>query len=61
MFSLRQMEQSVVNLQDIEEETQKKIASVNSQKVAIVTAFMTQIKVRINKLRISDLCVTALH
>uniref|UniRef100_A0A3Q3W9Y7 Structural maintenance of chromosomes protein 5 n=1 Tax=Mola mola TaxID=94237 RepID=A0A3Q3W9Y7_MOLML len=44
--SLRQMEQSVVNLQDIEEETQKKIASVNSQKVAIVTAFMTQMKLR---------------
>ncbi|TDH10762.1 hypothetical protein EPR50_G00077230 [Perca flavescens] len=44
--SLRQMEQSVIDLQKIEEETKEKIAAVNSQKVAIVTVFMTQMKLR---------------
>ncbi|XP_042347147.1 structural maintenance of chromosomes protein 5 [Plectropomus leopardus] len=44
--SLRQMEQSIIDLQKIEEETKEKIAAVNSQKVAIVTAFMAQMKLR---------------
>ncbi|KAM9350593.1 structural maintenance of chromosomes protein 5 [Symphorus nematophorus] len=44
--SLRQMEQNVINLKEIEEETKEKIAAVNSQKVAIVTAFMVQMKLR---------------
>uniref|UniRef100_A0A8C9XXF1 Structural maintenance of chromosomes protein 5 n=1 Tax=Sander lucioperca TaxID=283035 RepID=A0A8C9XXF1_SANLU len=44
--SLKQMEQSVIDLQKIEEETKEKIAAVNSQKVSIVTAFMTQMKLR---------------
>ncbi|XP_040913547.1 structural maintenance of chromosomes protein 5 [Toxotes jaculatrix] len=44
--SLRQMEQSVIDLKKIEEETKEKIAAVNSQKVSIVTVFMTQMKLR---------------
>ncbi|XP_078111017.1 structural maintenance of chromosomes protein 5 [Sander vitreus] len=44
--SLKQMEQSVIDLQKIEEETKEKIAAVNSQKVSIVTVFMTQMKLR---------------
>lgn len=48
MFSLRQMEQNVIDLQKIEEETKEKIAAVNSQKVSIVTAFLAQMKVWIN-------------
>lgn len=50
MFSLRQMEQNVIDLQKIEEETKVKIAAVNSQKVALVAAFITQMKVWINDL-----------
>lgn len=60
MLSLRQMEQSVIDLQKIEEETKEKVAAVNTQKVSIVAAFMAQMKVRINELRTS-LYVTALH
>ncbi|XP_026224608.1 structural maintenance of chromosomes protein 5 [Anabas testudineus] len=44
--SLRQMEQSVIDLKTIEEETKEKIATVNSQKVSIVAAFMAQMKMR---------------
>ncbi|XP_054464848.1 structural maintenance of chromosomes protein 5 [Anoplopoma fimbria] len=44
--SLRQMEQSVIDLQKIEEETKEKIAAVNSQKVSIVTVFVAQMKLR---------------
>ncbi|XP_047426847.1 structural maintenance of chromosomes protein 5 [Mugil cephalus] len=44
--SLRHMEQNVIDLNRIEAETKEKIASVNSQKVTIVTAFMAQIKLR---------------
>ncbi|XP_029362080.1 structural maintenance of chromosomes protein 5 isoform X2 [Echeneis naucrates] len=44
--SLRQMEQSVIDLKKIEEETKQKIASVNSQKVSIVSNFMAQMKLR---------------
>ena len=61
MFSLKQMEHNVIDLQKIEEETKKKIAAVNHQKVAIVKAFVAQMKVRINELRIKDLCMTTLH
>ncbi|KAA8591130.1 hypothetical protein FQN60_002073 [Etheostoma spectabile] len=43
---LSEMEQSVIDLQKIEEETKEKIAAVNSQKVSIVTVFMTQMKLR---------------
>lgn len=46
MFSLRQMEQSVIDVQKIEEETKEKIAAVNSQKVTIVAVFIAQMKVR---------------
>lgn len=45
------MEQSVIDLKTIEEQTKEKIAAVNSQKVTIVTAFMAQMKVWINELR----------
>ncbi|XP_061592251.1 structural maintenance of chromosomes protein 5 [Cololabis saira] len=44
--SLRQMEQSVIDLKKIEEETKEKIAAVNLQKVTIVSAFMAQMKLR---------------
>ncbi|XP_072222998.1 structural maintenance of chromosomes protein 5 [Leuresthes tenuis] len=44
--SLRQMEHNVIDLKKVEEETKKKIADVNSQKVAIVAAFMAQMKLR---------------
>ncbi|XP_040009669.1 structural maintenance of chromosomes protein 5 [Xiphias gladius] len=44
--SLRQMEQSVIDLRKIEEETKEKIGAVNSQKVSIVAAFMAQMKLR---------------
>lgn len=47
VFSLRQMEQNVIDLKKIEEETKEKIANVNSQKVVIVSAFTGQMKVRI--------------
>uniref|UniRef100_A0A665U869 Structural maintenance of chromosomes protein 5 n=1 Tax=Echeneis naucrates TaxID=173247 RepID=A0A665U869_ECHNA len=43
--SLRQMEQSVIDLKKIEEETKQKIASVNSQKVSILRAKLTMEKV----------------
>ncbi|XP_029975530.1 structural maintenance of chromosomes protein 5 [Salarias fasciatus] len=46
--SLRQTENSVIDLKKIEEETKRKIEAVNSQKVAIVTAFMVQMKLRAN-------------
>lgn len=45
MFSLKQMEQNIIDLTKIEEETKKKIAAVNAEKVTIVTAFMAQMKV----------------
>ncbi|XP_069545003.1 structural maintenance of chromosomes protein 5 [Brachyistius frenatus] len=45
-LSLREMEKSTIDLKKIEEETKKKIAAVNSQKVAIVTAFTTEMKLR---------------
>ncbi|KAF7655218.1 hypothetical protein LDENG_00059390, partial [Lucifuga dentata] len=44
--SLRQMEQSCIDLKNIEEETKKKTEAVNLQKVAIVTGFMSQMKLR---------------
>lgn len=44
--SLRQMEQSAIDLNKIEEETKEKIAAVYSQKVSIVVAFMAQMKLR---------------
>uniref|UniRef100_A0A8C7ZGK8 Structural maintenance of chromosomes protein 5 n=1 Tax=Oryzias sinensis TaxID=183150 RepID=A0A8C7ZGK8_9TELE len=44
--SLKQMENSVIDLNKIEEETKKKIAAVNHQKVTIVSAFMAQMKLR---------------
>lgn len=55
------MEQNVIDLQKIEEETKVKIAAVNSQKVALVAAFITQMKVWINDLGTKDLNMTALH
>lgn len=45
MFSLRQMEQSRIDLKKIEEETKEKIKAVNSDKVSIVAVFMSQMKV----------------
>uniref|UniRef100_A0A668A8L2 Structural maintenance of chromosomes protein 5 n=1 Tax=Myripristis murdjan TaxID=586833 RepID=A0A668A8L2_9TELE len=44
--SLRQMEQGGVDLQKIREETNQKISAVNSQKVAIVSEFKSQMKLR---------------
>ncbi|XP_076015393.1 structural maintenance of chromosomes protein 5 [Genypterus blacodes] len=44
--SLRQMEQSRMDLKKIEEETKEKITAVNSDKVSIVTVFMSQMKLR---------------
>uniref|UniRef100_A0A673CPA9 Structural maintenance of chromosomes protein 5 n=1 Tax=Sphaeramia orbicularis TaxID=375764 RepID=A0A673CPA9_9TELE len=43
--SLKQMENSTIDMKKIEEETREKITNVNSQKVAIVGAFMAQMKV----------------
>uniref|UniRef100_A0A7N8X307 Structural maintenance of chromosomes protein 5 n=1 Tax=Mastacembelus armatus TaxID=205130 RepID=A0A7N8X307_9TELE len=51
--SLRQMEQSAIDLTKIEEDTNVKIAAVNSQKVAIVSALMAQMKVWIKNLLMS--------
>uniref|UniRef100_A0AAQ4S892 Structural maintenance of chromosomes protein 5 n=1 Tax=Gasterosteus aculeatus aculeatus TaxID=481459 RepID=A0AAQ4S892_GASAC len=51
--SLRQMEQSVINLQTIEEETKAKIAVVNAEKVSIITVFLAQIKVWINESKLT--------
>lgn len=47
VFSLRQMEKSVIDLNKIEEGTKGKIAAVNSQMVTIVAAFIAQMKVLI--------------
>lgn len=47
VFSLRQMEQNVIDLTAIEAETKEKIAAANRQKVSIAEGFMTQMKVRI--------------
>uniref|UniRef100_A0A3P8UR75 Structural maintenance of chromosomes protein 5 n=1 Tax=Cynoglossus semilaevis TaxID=244447 RepID=A0A3P8UR75_CYNSE len=47
--SVRQMEQNVIDLAKIEEETREKIANVNSQKVSVVAEFMAQMKVRMEK------------
>ncbi|KAM3872303.1 structural maintenance of chromosomes protein 5-like [Diretmus argenteus] len=44
--SQRQMEQSGIDLERIEEETKNKISAVNSQKVLIVTEFMSKMKLR---------------
>uniref|UniRef100_A0AAX7T005 Structural maintenance of chromosomes protein 5 n=1 Tax=Astatotilapia calliptera TaxID=8154 RepID=A0AAX7T005_ASTCA len=44
--SLKQMEQNIIDLTKIEEETKEKIAAVNAEKVTIVTAFMAQMKLR---------------
>uniref|UniRef100_A0A3P8ULN2 Structural maintenance of chromosomes protein 5 n=1 Tax=Cynoglossus semilaevis TaxID=244447 RepID=A0A3P8ULN2_CYNSE len=44
--SVRQMEQNVIDLAKIEEETREKIANVNSQKVSVVAEFMAQMKLR---------------
>uniref|UniRef100_A0A7N6BEC9 Structural maintenance of chromosomes protein 5 n=1 Tax=Anabas testudineus TaxID=64144 RepID=A0A7N6BEC9_ANATE len=59
--SLRQMEQSVIDLKTIEEETKEKIATVNSQKVSIVAAFMAQMKQKCSRLeqrkvQLTELC-----
>uniref|UniRef100_A0AAQ4QR56 Structural maintenance of chromosomes protein 5 n=1 Tax=Gasterosteus aculeatus aculeatus TaxID=481459 RepID=A0AAQ4QR56_GASAC len=47
--SLRQMEQSVINLQTIEEETKAKIAVVNAEKVSIITVFLLRSKLTMEK------------
>lgn len=44
-FSLRHMEQNITDLKKIEEEMKEKVSGVNSQKVAIVKAFVDSIKV----------------
>lgn len=49
VFSLKQMEQNIIDLTKIEEETKEKIAAVNAEKVTIVTAFMAQMKVWIRE------------
>lgn len=45
MVSLRQMENNVIDLKKIEEETKEKVKAVNFQKTTIVAAFMAQMKV----------------
>ncbi|KAK5863491.1 hypothetical protein PBY51_000519 [Eleginops maclovinus] len=55
--SLRQMEQNVIDLQKIEEETQEKCAAVNSQKVSLVTAMTAQMKLK-SKLTIEKVYLT---
>lgn len=45
MFSLRQMENSVIDMKTVEETTKENIAAVNSQKVTIAAAFVAQMKV----------------
>ena len=47
------MEQGGVDLQKIEQETQDMISAVNKQKVAIVTEFMTHMKVGLALLLLS--------
>ncbi|XP_013875182.1 structural maintenance of chromosomes protein 5 [Austrofundulus limnaeus] len=44
--SLRQMENNVIDLKKIEEETKEKVQVVNFQKTTIVTAFIAQMKLR---------------
>ncbi|MEQ2303414.1 Structural maintenance of chromosomes protein 5 [Ameca splendens] len=44
--SLKQMEQNVIDLKKVEEETKEKIKAVNFQKVTIATAIVTQMKLR---------------
>lgn len=44
-FSLRQMEQNVTDLKKLEQETKEKVSAINSQRVAIVKAFIASIKV----------------
>uniref|UniRef100_A0A8C5HFM4 Structural maintenance of chromosomes protein 5 n=1 Tax=Gouania willdenowi TaxID=441366 RepID=A0A8C5HFM4_GOUWI len=44
--SLKQMEQNVIDMKKVEEDTKKKVDAVHSQKVAIVTALMAQMKLR---------------
>ncbi|KAM3872329.1 structural maintenance of chromosomes protein 5-like [Diretmus argenteus] len=51
--SQRQMEQSGIDLERIEEETKNKISAVNSQKVLIGTEFMSKMKLR-HKLRMEE-------
>lgn len=46
-FSLRQMENNAIDLKKVEAETAEKIAAVNLQKVAVVAAFIAQMKVRV--------------
>lgn len=40
------MEQNIIDLKKIEEETKEKVSAVNSQKVAMVKTFVDSIKVK---------------
>lgn len=55
------MEQSVIDLKKIEEETKEKIEAVNFQKVTIVKAFMAQMKVWKMEVITEILYITTLH
>lgn len=46
---LRQLEQSALDLTKIEAETKQKIIAVNTQKTSVVTALLTQMKVRLKR------------
>lgn len=55
------MEQSVIDLKKVEEETKEKIAAVNSQKVSTVAAFTAQMKVWIHELYMIDFWISAVE
>lgn len=57
-FSLRQTENNFIDLRKIEAETKEKIQAVNAQKVTIVAAFIAQMKVSVNALKIGGLNMT---
>lgn len=52
------MENNFIDLRKIEAETKEKIQAVNAQKVTIVAAFIAQMKVRVNALKIRGLNMT---
>lgn len=57
-FSLRQTENNFIDLRKIEAETKEKIQAVNAEKVTIVAAFIAQMKVSVNALKIGGLNMT---
>lgn len=58
LFSLKQMEQNVVDMQTIEEQTKKKITVINSKKMAIVGELVALLMVCTNDPKPTNLCRT---